>query len=626
MCGIAGILTARENRELGHALQRMVKALAHRGPDDQHAVTLQAGAWTLGLGSTRLAILDLSPSGRQPMSDESGRWVVHNGEIYNYRELRKLLGDAGEGWKSNTDTEVVLKGYGRWGRGCFERFRGMFGLGLWDDEANRLILARDPFGIKPLYYYGDGDLFVFASEVRALLASGLVSPRLSPEGLASFLSFGSIETPLTIIQDVQSLPPGHLLIAEPNDRGIGITVERYGEPLLAPQSRLFADRRESATALRAVLEDSVRAHLVSDVPVGAFLSGGIDSSAVVALMSRASVEKPRTFSVVVPEREFCEASYARRMAEQCGAEHTEIPLSEGDLLAVLPDSLLAMDQPTTDGINSYVISRAVREAGIKVALSGLGGDELFGGYPSFRRALSAYWLRAVPRPVRQGLARIACRTLPNSSRITKAIEILSSGATPLDIYSASRRLFWPADFKALCPGFQQEPPTAHLPAVPVDADPFLAISLLEMGHYMANTLLRDTDCMSMAHGLEVRVPFVDWEVVKTVLSIPSAHKLDGRRPKPLLLDAIGDMLPEEIWRRRKMGFTLPFERWMRSRLSAEIETVLSEGKLVKASGLEPCAVLEVWKRFQRSPRQVGWSRPWALYVLVQWCELNGVAM
>jgi asparagine synthase (glutamine-hydrolysing) len=268
----------------------------------------------------------------------------------------------------------------------------------------------------------------------------------------------------------------------------------------------------------------------------------------------------------------------------------------------------------------------VRKAGITVALSGLGGDELFGGYPSFARLRWARWLRAVPQRVRHSFAKLAVRLAVGSPQMAKAVDMLDSAVSPLEVYTLSRWLFAPSDRESLCPAIPEFPPPFFSLSVPSDADPFLSISLYEMGHYMANTLLRDTDCMSMAHGLEVRVPFVDREVVRTVLSVPSAHKVDGRRPKPLLLDAIGDLLPEEVWRRPKMGFNLPFEHWMLGHLASEIQGVLSEEYLFKALGLNPRAVQEVWKRFQRNPRQVGWSRPWALYVLGRWSTLNGVVL
>jgi asparagine synthase (glutamine-hydrolysing) len=621
MCGIAGIVKKRENGKPSSELHRMVETLRHRGPDDQGEVVLEAGEWVVGLGATRLAILDLSAAGHQPMGDESGRrHIVYNGEIYNYRELRSEIDDTCGEWRSKTDTEVILKGYARWGKACLERFRGMFAFALWDGDTKQLILARDPFGIKPLYYSAVGGLLVFSSEVRTILDSGLVPRRLSPEGLASYLTFGSLETPLTIIQGIRSLPPGHLLTADLQKEGIKVTVEQYKENAFSPE------KIESPDALREELEESVRAHLVSDVPVGAFLSGGIDSSALVALMSLVSLEKPRTFSVVFSERGFSEAPYARRIAELYGTEHTEISLTEGDLLDMLPGAFLAMDQPTIDGVNTYVVSQAVKGAGIKVALSGLGGDELFGGYPTFARARLAPWLGIIPRSIRQGLAAVVGRISTGSRRMAKAIDLFDSECTPRDVYLLSRQLFRPGQIEILCPGLEGSMPLRYLPRVPMNTDYFLSISLYEMGHYMLNMLLRDTDCMSMAHGLEVRVPFVDREVIRTVLNIPSAHKIDGRRPKSLLLDAIGDLLPEEVWKRPKMGFNLPFERWMRGCLAPELEMVFSKSNLFRALGLDSKAVLEVWRRFQRTPSKVGWSRPWALYVLARWAEFHHMTL
>jgi len=573
MCGIAGIgvSTAADGAALQAALTRMVRALRHRGPDDEGWEAIPNGTEgepALLLANTRLAILDRSAAGHQPMRDPStGNWIVLNGEIYNYRALRdELAGDAD--WRSHTDTEVVLRAYGKWGVDCLERLRGMYAVALWDQAARRLLLARDPFGIKPLYYVASRNQFLFASEVRALLASGLVPRRLNREGLASYLSFGSVETPLTIIHDVLSLPPAHLLIIEMRNGAVATMARQYtqlpGEqPTTSPGSRSAAAR-----AVYEVVSDSVRAHLVSDVPVGAFLSGGIDSSAVVALMHRVSNAPPRTFSVVFAERQFSEAPYARAIAERYSTVHTEIPLSESDLLAMLPDALRAMDQPTMDGINTYVVSRAVHQAGITVALSGLGGDELFGGYPSFARVRRARLLTMLPEPIRRTLAGIVSRATSSVPRAAKAGNLLDA-ISPLDVYRLSRQLFGQSDIQAFGLACGADV-SSRLPAVPADADPFLAISLYELGHYMANTLLRDTDCMSMAHALEVRVPFVDRDVVRTVLAIPSLYKMNGQRPKGLLLDALGDMLPTEVWQRPKQGFALPFDCWMRSALRAEV--------------------------------------------------------
>lgn len=339
-------------------------------------------------------------------------------------------------------------------------------------------------------------------------------------------------------------------------------------------------------------------------------------------MSRASPEKPRTFTVAFPERKYSEAAYARQVAEAFQTEHTEVLVTERDLLALLPGWLRSMDQPTIDGLNTFAVSRAVRRAGIKVALSGLGGDELFGGYPSFSRARLASRLRAVPLAWRKRAADFFPQRFIRTRRMEKALDLMASEMGPREVFILSRQLFGPPERKALCPAL---PEMGHpLPPLPPDAGPSLSISLCEMSHYLPNMLLRDTDSMSMAHGLEVRVPFVDREVVGTALAISATRQM--ARPKALLLEALGGLLPETIRRRPKMGFHLPLERWMQGGLAQEMEGTLSAGEFFRPLGLEPEAVLRVWQGFRRAPRRVGWARPWGLFVLARWSALQEVAL
>ena len=597
--------------------------LTHRGPDDRGLFTSNPGR--CALAHTRLSILDLSPAGHQPMSTPDGRyWIVFNGEIYNYRELRQELERTGETFASQTDTEVILRLYARDGAGCIDRLRGMFVFSIWDNQRQQLVLARDPFGMKPIYYHAAKNTLAFASEVRALLASGVVPRRLSLDGLVSYLQFGSVQDPLTIVDGVHSLLPGHYLLVDRNEDALQVEEVACGNHLLAgapvPQ---IADRREAVAALRKILEESLRLHLVSDVPLGAFLSGGIDSSALVALMSRVAGEKPKTFSVVFTETGFSEASHARLVAKTFGTEHREILLSEESLIGLLPSALEAMDQPTMDGVNTYVISKAVKEAGITVALSGLGGDELFAGYPSFRRAGQLRRIAILPQQLRRA-ASVLGRALSNGwVRHRKFWDLVESDCSPYAVYAISRELFAPAEIRAL---LRQ----TSLRSAPYSCngmtDIINSVSTHELKGYMANTLLRDTDQMSMAHALEVRVPFLDPRVAQYVLGLPGEWKVDGRRPKPLLLDALGDLLPEEVWRRPKMGFTLPFERWMRSGLEAELEGVLlGKGDLTRL-GMNSDYVKVVWDSFKRNARQEPWSRTWALYVLNRWCSSNSLGL
>src|SRR5215212_8297223 len=340
MCSISGIFSLTDKNL--QAVERMNAAQKHRGPDDQGV--FQAGH--VILGNTRLAVIDTSPAGHQPMTDPDSRHsITYNGETYNFKDLRKELEGA---WLSNTDTEVVLRAYRKWGVDAFRRMRGMFALAIWDDAKQNLILARDHLGIKPLYYYVAKDLLIFASELRALLASGLVPRRLSPAGIHSYLANGSVESPLTIIEGVKQLLPGHCLQVSAND-----TRMEFSETQFAVSKVTSIQNRDAAVArLRSELEESVRVHLVSDVPLGVFLSGGMDSSALVALMSRLDC-RPKTFSVVFDEAKFTEAPFSRAVAERFQTDHSEIRLSEDRLLEVLPKAIASIDQPTMDGINTF---------------------------------------------------------------------------------------------------------------------------------------------------------------------------------------------------------------------------------------------------------------------------------
>lgn len=645
MCGIAGIFVGSAGRlDVRSIAGQMQSRLIHRGPDGHGLVALDKERCVLA--HTRLSILDLSLAGNQPMSTPGGRyWITYNGEIYNYLDLRKELdGDRLPSsishersavseieWRSNSDTEVILYSYARWGLDSLAKMQGMFAFAIWDNQKEELILARDPLGIKPLYYYQTEQFFIFASELRALLASGLVPRKLSMQGLESYLQFGSVQDPSTIVAGVHAVVPGQCLFVQYKNGALRVASDSYAK--ITNDVPRPADRSEAVTALRSLLEASVRKHLVSDVPIGAFLSGGIDSSAIVALMSQVAGQKPKTFSVVFKETEFSEAPHARLVAHRFGTEHREIMLSENNLLELLPWAFEAMDQPTMDGINTFVVSKAVKEAGITVVLSGLGGDELFAGYPSFRRANHLHQLAITPSAIRR-LASLAGRSIFNgSARRRKLWDMVASDCSPYAAYSLSRQLFAPDEVSALLSDLRPSTPgllcgatrstSFGLSALP-QIDIINEVSFLELTGYMCNTLLRDTDQMSMAHALEVRVPFVDRKVVEFVLRLPGDWKLDGLRPKPLLLNALGDLLPEEVWRRPKMGFTLPFQKWMRSALQPELDKTLSGENGRARFGCSANHVRRVWDAYKRNPSQEPWSRSWALYTLAHWCELNDV--
>jgi len=632
MCGLAGIFVADDSHHEPKAVAaRMQSKLLHRGPDDRGLYLSQQRS--CALAHTRLAVLDLSSAGRQPMSLADGRYtIIFNGEIYNYRELRQELERdlerSGEQFFSRTDTEVILRLFARSGTESFDRLRGMFALGVWDEQCQRLIIARDRFGIKPLYYFASNDAFLCASEVRALLASDLVTRKLDPAGLAAYLRFGSVQDPLTLISGVKMLLPGHYLIAERHAGVIQVHETAFAHPIAnAEEQTEQPDRKNAASELRQVLEDSVRRHLLSDVPLGVFLSGGIDSSALVALLKQVGKvgqvgnDTPKTFSVIFPEGDFSEAKHARLVAETFATDHREILLTEDRLQSLVPAAIAAMDQPTMDGINTYVVSNAVKEAGVTVALSGLGGDELFAGYPSFRRAYHLKKLAVIPQSLRESAAALGQAAFNGSARRQKFWRMLESDCSARAAYTISRELFTSAEIHALLSGADGG---MECESTSGRADIVNAVSMYELQGYMANTLLRDTDQMSMAHGLEVRVPFVDAAVVGYILGLPGSWKIDRQRPKPLLLDALDNQLPEIVWRRPKMGFTLPFERWMLASLRDELESTLARPGALSQIGIAADGVYSAWRCFVDHPQRQTWTRPWTLYVLDRWCALNQI--
>jgi asparagine synthase (glutamine-hydrolysing) len=635
MCGIFGII-ARNARIPDGILERGTKSLAHRGPDDSGTVLLRDGSIEIGLGDRRLAILDLSPLAHQPMHDpKTGNWIVYNGEIYNFRDLHRELEQAGQSFVSHSDTEVLLYAYSRWGHACLQKFRGMFAFAIWDAGRHSLFLARDPMGIKPLYFVKTDQYFVFASEVRTLLGTGLVPRKIDHAGLVNYLTFGSAYDPLTLIEGVRSLRAGHTLTWHDQS----VTESCYwdlideGVKQGATVAELRADdERSAAQKLRPLIEESVRLQLVSDVPVGVFLSGGIDSSALVSVLSRGGVT-PSTFSIVFREAEFSEADYSRLIASKFHTDHHEISVSQADVLSSIPNALCAMDLPTMDGINTFFVSREARRAGVKVALSGLGGDEVFAGYSSFRTVprmerFAQFW-KSLPSLVRNPLASVFSTLAPATDQNRKLLSLARDNGQIVHPYFLSRMLFTPAQRDRLFPRAAQakklasESQQCALQAA-LGMDPVNRVSYLESRCYMLNTLLRDADIMSMSQGLEVRVPLIDHELAKAVLALPGTWKLN-RTPKKLLVQALAGSLPEEIVCRHKRGFTLPFDHWMRQELRPEIESVLNVKRIERgplAGLLEAKEAARVWDDFLR--RKISWSRPWALYILRRWCEMNSV--
>lgn len=633
MCGIVGLLS-RKNPLAPEILERATRSLAHRGPDDAGNVILRCSEQDpaeIGLGNRRLAILDLSRAGHQPMQDpQSGNWIVYNGEIYNFHEIRKKLEREGVNFCGGSDTEVVLKAYGRWGERCVSELRGMFAFGIWDTRHRRLFLARDPMGIKPLYFLETEDMFSFASEVRTLLGTGFVPRKLDRAGLISYLSFGSVYDPNTLVEGVKSLLPGHYLVWQ----GGKSRMVRYWD-LVSVSSEPGVEQRDPKKfhdEFRDLLQESVRLQLVSDVPVGIFLSGGIDSSSLVALLSHDGV-RLNTFSLTFREADYSEAQYSRAISKKFGTEHQELSVSQRDAMEAIPAALQAMDQPTMDGINTFFISRQTRAAGIKVALSGLGGDEIYGGYASFQTVPQMeqleQLLRFTPGFVRRALASAVSRFAPETDENRKVAALVAGRGPFLHPYFLSRMLFLPEQRQLLLPDMDAR----HRERADLGArewlsrtqrlDSFNRISYLESRCYMLNTLLRDADVMSMAHGLEVRVPLIDHLAAERVLSVPGSGKVKRGVPKALLVSAVQERLPREVVQRPKRGFTLPFEHWLKDEMRSEVESALLRieiGPLAKA--LAAREAQSVWNSFLAG--KTYWSRPWSLYVLQRWCEENAI--
>jgi asparagine synthase (glutamine-hydrolysing) len=640
MCGIFGILAS--NCSISRiALERATDSLAHRGPDDRGTVVVQANPaprLEIGLGSRRLAILDLSPLGHQPMQDvETGNWIVYNGEIYNFRELRTRLQGEGVRFVSQCDTEMLLKAYGRWGERCLGELRGMFAFAIWDAKRSRLLMGRDPMGIKPLYYCSTGQYFLFASELRTLLGTGLIPRRLDPAGLINYLNFGSVYDPITMIQGVSALEAGHYAVWE-NGRlkdAIYWDLASHGQAgtesshLVGNQST----RKDLENEVYATLDQAVRMQTVSDVPVGLLLSGGIDSSSLAGILSRAGI-RLNTFSIIFREAEYGEAEYSRAAAQAFASEHQEIMVSQRDVLDAIPYALKAMDQPTVDGLNTFLIARQTRAAGIKVALSGLGGDGLFAGYSTFRdvprmERFDRFWGR-FPSILRRPLRRMFASLAPDTDENRKLAALAGGSDRALHSYFLARALFTPEQRNSLLASVGEgvlvranAPLQASLRRTR-GLDPINRVSYLEARCYTLNTLLRDSDVMSMAHGLQLRVPLLDHQLVDKLMALPGAWKLDPDVPKPLLVGALRGTLPNEIVHRKKQDLPLPFERWLRENLRAEMEAALPK---FGQGPLEPLlnydSVAQVWNDFLS--QRTSWSRIWSLYVLERWCELNSIA-
>jgi asparagine synthase (glutamine-hydrolysing) len=626
----------------------MAAAMRHRGPDGEGFLLNEPRAPGLALGMRRLSIIDLK-TGSQPLWNEARDVaVIFNGELYNYQELRERLTLSGHRFSTQSDTEILVHAWEEWGEDCLEELRGMFALALLDlrkryATAPLLFLARDPLGIKPLYYAQTSDGFGFASEIRALLAGGMAPKALSRDALTSYFLFGSISEPVTLLDGVFSLPPGHRMLLYVPERRRMPRARAWWDPTRSPAAKEAQATRDFAAAtkgLRPRLEDAIRAHLIADVPVGLFLSSGLDSGAIAALAARQRAGIS-SFTLSFPGTTYDEAPLARSVAQHCRTKHREIPLQGDAMVSRLDEAVAALDQPSMDGVDTYFVSWAARETGLKVALSGLGGDELFGGYATFadtpriRSLTRMAWF--MPRPLRKAVAPLLRGAIARGGSMDAGRKAVAAWLSPDALphpYFFARALFPVGSELSRLIEPQFRPSSVAADGVTLEPtwlgwleraadgarklEGMGSVSWLEMRSYTASTLLRDTDSVSMARSLEVRVPLLDTPLVESVGALPDVARRRAAQTKALLAEAVADLLPREILVQRKRTFTLPWEEWLRGALRKRLEASFAD----PAAGLVPYlhsdGVHKVWSSFLAG--KTSWSRPWSIYVRNEWCR------
>jgi len=616
MCGIVGFSWKDEQ-----LVRRMGHVLAHRGPD-QHGVFLDKD---VSLGHQRLSIIDLSENGRQPMSNEDGAvWVTYNGEIYNYRELRDFLEGKGHQFRSQCDTEVIVHAYEEFGPECVRHFNGMFAFAIWDRKNKQLVLARDRLGIKPLYYYHQGRRFLFASEIKAILQDPKVEREVDLQSLVQYIGFEFVPSPRTIFQHVQKLPAGHYLVYRDGET----KMSQYWDLRFSETTNTIRDYEER---LLDVLSDSVRKRLISDVPLGVFLSGGLDSSTVVSLMHRCKVDPLQTFSLGYEDPSFSELDYARVMAKEVNSIHREL-IIDPITPELIEKAAWHLDEPMTDlsTIPFYLICKKAREY-VKVCLSGEGGDEVLVGYDRFKASKAHGYYEYVPGWIRRGIVAPLVNALPDQAQKKGAVNILKrfiqGGLLPED----GGHIRWQFFGQSV----QEEGLLQDQYHQAVNLDPFASIRsfrarcnsrrpldqeiYVDLKFTMPESVLMKVDKMSMAHGLEVRVPFLDHEFVEFCGTIPNSLKLKGFQTKAVFRSAMKEVLPEEIRVRGKQGYSLPIKNWLRHELKEYMGDTLRESVFIREF-FKPAQVDRMMAQHQACSHNRN-HELWAMLNLAVWHRL-----
>ena len=630
--------------EIERAVHTMVDAMGHRGGGGTSVASFGANGDAMGaiLGAACSQAIGPEEGSKQPIVDSrTGTGLVYNGSVYNYRELRGELERSGETFRSTSDTEVVAKACAAWGHDFLERLEGMFALAAWEPQHRIVLLARDRFGLKPLYWgehaaSSGRRTVLFASEIRALLRTDLFPRRIDPVSLEAYAWNGSVMSPRSIVQGIHCLQPGKCVTVSA-DSG-DAHERRYW--FLGDYEGGRGGSKEIGDALRQAVERQLR----SDVPVGLFLSGGMDSSAIVALASQLSEGPVRTFNVGFEEAELDESPYARAVAKALGTDHTEIRITQKDFEDSLEASLDSLDQPSFDGLNTFLVSRAVRAAGVRVALGGTGGDDLFGGNRTFLEIpFVAKWgrrLAPVPKPMLRSLAHVVTRlktgrgTVPAQTRWGKLSDVLASRGDLFDLYQLTYALFTPEFIAQLLTGPPSQQLRAGVPrayAEEIDAavarNPELyAISIMELVLFLGEKLLRDLDSASSSVGLEVRVPFLDDALIEVWRgsSPETAYEPVGR--KKVLLDTALSRLDPRLFDRPKAGFVLPLDRWCRDKLGDTVEKTLTDADHCRFVGLNPETTKKLWMAFQRADSGLYWSRIWSIFVYLRLCRREGLGL
>lgn len=609
MCGINGIYYFTSGTVEEQVIKDMNNTIVHRGPDNSGVFVKDQ----VGFGHVRLSIIDLSESGNQPMFSADNRFVlIFNGEIYNYQKIKSLLADYP--FKTSTDSEVLLAAYAKWGKQMLEHLEGMFAFAIFDKADNSLFIARDRLGIKPIYYYRTNNYIIFSSEIRGLIASKLFTPQLDKNMLSTFFRSGTIAGDDTLLKEVKMLSPASFAQISGN----AMTIQNYWAPALETNTEIsYAHAKKE---VRELFLQAVEKRLVADVPFGAFLSGGIDSTAVTAAMSTCLSGASNTFNICFAEAAFSESYYAKQVAKRFGTHHTEIKLSPNLFLEEIDHILQSYDHPSVDGANTYIVSQATRKAGITMALSGLGGDELFGGYPVFKQLQPTLQkLHKLPTPLRK-VGSLLLKANPKVRNKKMGDLLALNNPDEAQVYETFRSIMSKRDCMRLTGNIQAivNPKFFTQKCGTIDK-----ITLAEYYHYLQPVLLRDTDQMSMKHALEVRVPFLDHKLVEFVLTLPDAYKTKTAVQKSLLVESLHDLLPSEIIHRKKMGFVLPWEQWLKNELATYVQDAIQT--LQSTHLLNAKEWQSAFDDFKRGRQSYNWNIFWGLIVLTKWLKNNKIS-